>query len=88
MTIVSVRAETLPDCTGVVETPVVCMGLAEMPSVCMGVTETPSYCNAVTGTPPLTQKKQSGLMIMPEKETVEVVSLNLESVKMQPDIAV
>ena len=38
---VCVRAENLPDCIGVEETPAVCMGVADILSVCMGMAETP-----------------------------------------------
>ena len=51
--IVHVRAEPLPNCTGLADTPAVCMGVAEMLYVCTGVAETPPNWTGVVGTPPL-----------------------------------
>ena len=71
--IVHVRAEPLPNCTGLADTPAVCMGVAEMLYVCTGVAETPPNWTGVVGTPPLSQKKRDSLMTTSGGETLEVV---------------
>ena len=74
---VSVRAETLPNCTGVAETSYFCMGVVAMPSVCAGVAETPPDHNRVARTPQLSQKKRSSLMTLLRKEALEVKGSNV-----------
>ena len=61
-TIVHIRAETHPDCTGLVETPAVFMGVAEIPSVFTAVSETLRDCNIMAVTLSLAQKKRVILM--------------------------
>ena len=65
-------ADTQPYFTGVSEMPDFCKGLAEMLSICTRVADMPYYRNRVSGTPPVAQKKRSGLMTTPEKESLEV----------------
>ena len=73
----SVTSETPPNYTEVSEALYVCMGVADMPYVCTGVAETPPDRNRVARTPQMSHKKWIGLMTTLEKETLEVVGLNL-----------
>ena len=49
-----VRAETLPDCTGVAGTLAVCMGVEQMQSNCTGAAETLPNRDIILGTLPFT----------------------------------